>query len=96
MTWIVIRSINDPNELQELQVKLNKRLKAFAYRHDIVLINEWMSPQDSIEYYFENDRNRHGNYPPEYYYYKRVISRVLGHPQATGIAYNAIGYSSNN
>ena len=93
MTWIIIRSINDPNELQELQEKLNKRLRSFASRHNIVFTNEWLPPQDVIEYYFENDRNKWGNYAPEYYLYRRVVARALGHPQATGIAYNAIGYS---
>ena len=88
MTWICIH-----NATEEMQEKLNNRSISFAKRHNIPLdLDKYRSPQLIIDEYFERERNRWSFYEPAYYLYKRVVSRALEHPQATGIAYGYVGY----
>lgn len=89
MAWNTIRkAFSDDIE------RLDKANIRFIKRHNLS-----MDMKDDLLSYLKMESDTSNLYPNDYTrlykLYKRVVSRALRHPQATGIAYGYIGYSVN-
>ena len=94
MAWNCLYQVT-PERERELNELLIKRLLAFAQRHDIPVHTEedhGLPIDMQIEEYCNHWRDILHFHIPEYFLYKRVVSRALGHPKAEGIAYGYVGY----
>lgn len=89
--WVCIRKATEEDEQ-----RLQEREQAFLNRHSYMIPN-WYDPHsDSVYFvvkaYSDDYKHYTGKLPDEWYAYRKVVARALGHPDAQGIAWGYIGH----